>query len=221
MLSTYVAAIRRRQPEGPYVLCGYSFGGMIAFEMAKKLESLNLKVGFLASFNFPPRIKFRMQELDWLEIVLNLAAFLRLIPEETAVAEAAALHQVPHLSEDDVLNWLMKCAPTRRLLELDMSREKLRYWAHLSVSLHGLAHEYEPSGKVHTMDVFYAKPLLSVGRNKTVWLESHLKKWEGFVEGGEVRYHDCVGNNWTMLDGENCWGFQKALKDAMAKRGVL
>src|SRR5579862_4583042 len=30
-----LAAVRERQPEGPYILMGYSFGGLVAFEMAQ------------------------------------------------------------------------------------------------------------------------------------------------------------------------------------------
>ncbi|KAK9709436.1 hypothetical protein K7432_009045 [Basidiobolus ranarum] len=35
----YLTAIRRVQPKGPYYLNGYSFGGLIAFEMARQLEA--------------------------------------------------------------------------------------------------------------------------------------------------------------------------------------
>jgi amino acid adenylation domain-containing protein len=39
MARTYVAAIRQVQPQGPYHLLGHSFGGLLAFEMARRLES--------------------------------------------------------------------------------------------------------------------------------------------------------------------------------------
>jgi amino acid adenylation domain-containing protein len=35
--SHYLAAIRRLQPRGPYTIGGYSFGGVVAFEMARQL----------------------------------------------------------------------------------------------------------------------------------------------------------------------------------------
>ena len=194
---------------------------MLAFEIAKKLSALKLEVGFLASFNLPPHIKVRMQQLDWIETLLTLASFLGLIPEDTAVDESAALHSCAYIPEDLVLDWILACAPPQRIAQLDLNKEKLRDWAHLSVSLHHLAREYEPKGKVTNMDVFYASPLLSVGvENKDVWLETHLKKWESFVED-DVVYHDCVGNHWTMLDGEHCWGLQRALKSALVKRRVF
>jgi acetoacetyl-CoA synthetase len=38
MAASYIAEIRRVQPEGPYSLIGYSFGGMVAFEIAQQLN---------------------------------------------------------------------------------------------------------------------------------------------------------------------------------------
>lgn len=38
MAATYIAQIRSIQPEGPYALCGYSFGGSLAFEVARQLH---------------------------------------------------------------------------------------------------------------------------------------------------------------------------------------
>jgi len=47
MASYYIQEIQTIQPNGPYFLGGYSFGGMIAFEMAQQLHRLGEKVGFL------------------------------------------------------------------------------------------------------------------------------------------------------------------------------
>lgn len=47
----YLSALRRRQPEGPYVLCGYSYGGLVAYEMALRLQREGSSVGMLALFD--------------------------------------------------------------------------------------------------------------------------------------------------------------------------
>lgn len=47
----YLAMLRRRQPEGPYYLGGYSFGGVAAYEMARRLESQGEKVALLVIFD--------------------------------------------------------------------------------------------------------------------------------------------------------------------------
>ena len=48
MAAYYIRAMRTVQPNGPYFLGGFSAGGMVAFEMARQLESSGCKVGFLA-----------------------------------------------------------------------------------------------------------------------------------------------------------------------------
>ena len=48
MAADYLAEIRGLQPEGPYHLCGWSSGGLIAFEMACQLEQQGESVGMLA-----------------------------------------------------------------------------------------------------------------------------------------------------------------------------
>ena len=48
MATDYLAALRAVQPEDPYLLGGWSFGGIIAFEMAQQLEAQGQKVALLA-----------------------------------------------------------------------------------------------------------------------------------------------------------------------------
>ena len=47
----YVASITAHNPDGPYALAGYSFGGVVAYEMAKQIEATGRKVTFLAVFD--------------------------------------------------------------------------------------------------------------------------------------------------------------------------
>jgi amino acid adenylation domain-containing protein len=47
----YIAAIRQQNPDGPYALAGYSFGGIIAWEMAKQLLEMGKEVKMLAMFD--------------------------------------------------------------------------------------------------------------------------------------------------------------------------
>lgn len=47
MASCYVSEMRKLQPEGPYFIGGYSFGGLVAFEMARQLQAAGQEVAFL------------------------------------------------------------------------------------------------------------------------------------------------------------------------------
>jgi amino acid adenylation domain-containing protein len=48
MAEAYIGAIRRVQAQGPYRLLGHSFGGLVAFEMARQLEAQGESVAMLA-----------------------------------------------------------------------------------------------------------------------------------------------------------------------------
>lgn len=47
MAEEYLAAVKATQPNGPYFLCGYSFGGLVAFEMACRLEARGEAAAFV------------------------------------------------------------------------------------------------------------------------------------------------------------------------------
>jgi thioesterase domain-containing protein/acyl carrier protein len=51
MAAEYLKEMRTVQPEGPYQLCGSSFGGLIAFEMACQLMTNGEKVSLLTLFD--------------------------------------------------------------------------------------------------------------------------------------------------------------------------
>jgi amino acid adenylation domain-containing protein len=51
MAAYYLRYLREVQPQGPYMLCGLSFGGMVAYEMARQLTDSGEKIGCLALFD--------------------------------------------------------------------------------------------------------------------------------------------------------------------------
>jgi thioesterase domain-containing protein len=51
MAACYIAAVREVQPEPPYLLAGWSSGGVVAFEMARQLHDQGHPVALLAMFD--------------------------------------------------------------------------------------------------------------------------------------------------------------------------
>jgi thioesterase domain-containing protein len=90
MASWYVDEIRKMQPEGPYSLCGYSYGGTIVFEMARQLNQAGQRVSLLIVIDHAtPKsnyytVKFSLNLL--INILRNIpyraVDFLRLRPEQ-------------------------------------------------------------------------------------------------------------------------------------------
>lgn len=58
MARFYVGEIRRVQPRGPYLLAGFSFGGLVALEMAQLLRKEGETVGFLALLDSFPHTRY-------------------------------------------------------------------------------------------------------------------------------------------------------------------
>jgi acyl transferase domain-containing protein/thioesterase domain-containing protein len=64
MAEAYLAEVRALQPHGPYLLGGYSGGGMVAFEMARRLTDAGEKVELLAFIDtFHPQMPMRKYTL--------------------------------------------------------------------------------------------------------------------------------------------------------------
>jgi amino acid adenylation domain-containing protein len=55
MAAHYLCVLRTVQPEGPYRIGGYCFGGLVAFEMAQQLHRRGERAELVALFNAPNR----------------------------------------------------------------------------------------------------------------------------------------------------------------------
>jgi len=64
MAENYLAAIRKVQPEGPYFLGGYCFGGLVAFEIARILQQRGEHVALLALFSAALRFNHKLPPLS-------------------------------------------------------------------------------------------------------------------------------------------------------------
>ena len=80
MAAYYIQAIQSLQPEGPYLLGGHSFGGLVAFEMAQQLQKRGYEVPLLAILDSgAPSMKVKdvnnfehFDNADWLNIIASL-----------------------------------------------------------------------------------------------------------------------------------------------------
>ncbi len=67
LVSAYIEEIKKVQPAGPYLLSGYSAGGIIVVELARELERQGNEVGLLVIFDPPSHVPFW---LDWFYAVI-------------------------------------------------------------------------------------------------------------------------------------------------------
>ncbi|MEU1784353.1 non-ribosomal peptide synthetase [Streptomyces sparsogenes] len=205
MVGTYVDAIRATQPHGPYAVAGYSYGGAVAFEIAKALEAQGERVDFVGSFNLPPHIKYRMDELDFVETATNLAFFLDLINKKQSLDLPGQLRGLP---KEEQLAHLLEIAPPDRLAELDLDLAKFTAWAELAGGLTDLGRTYTPTGTTRSMTVFYAIPLRGT---KEDWLNNELRRWDEHTTEAN-RYIDVPGEHYTLMGPQHVAAFQAILR---------
>lgn len=217
LVATYVVAIRRRQPKGPYALAGYSYGAPVAFELAKVLEAQGEHVAFLASIDGGPTIGNMMARLDLIDSAVILAFFLGLVDptqRETLPDELRARHGHAPESVDAKALLTAVCAelwqrsPPARRVELGLDLPRLMAWVELSHALVQLGEPYQPTGSVQNLTVFYARPLSGT---KEHWLTHHLKRWDTYVRT-PVRYIEVDGEHHTLFEAGHLARFQGVLR---------
>jgi amino acid adenylation domain-containing protein len=74
MAAQYVEAVRQVEPHGPYLLGGWSFGGVVAFEMAQQLQQMGQEVRLLVLIDsHPPATAGSVAHLSDAELLIGLA----------------------------------------------------------------------------------------------------------------------------------------------------
>jgi acyl-CoA synthetase (AMP-forming)/AMP-acid ligase II/thioesterase domain-containing protein/acyl carrier protein len=205
MVEAYVDAIRRHQPYGPYAIAGYSFGAPIAFEIAKRLESLGERVGFIGCIEETPYLAEPSLKLEGVEGPLHVAYLLGLIDRQQLDELPALLRG--QLAAEDPIEYVVHIAPPARLAELDLDLPRFRAFAEMSRSLVVLGQSYVPSGSVESVTVFYAQPLHGT---KEDWLND-VKRWDGFTRAGN-RYLDVAGEHHSIMSKQHVTSFQAVLR---------
>lgn len=220
-VGTYVAAIRRVQPRGPYALAGYSYGAMLAFEIAKRLDAQlgpeaqdGVAVRFLGSFNLPPHIKMRMRQLNWSMCLLHLAYFIGLTSEDSLDGD-----EFRGLSRDVALARVLSAADERRMRQLSMGKFELLRWVDVAYGLQSMAVDYEPAGTVASIHVFHAEPLKVVAASRDEWIRDHLARWADHSRSRPT-LTQVDGAHYTMLGSEHVGEFAKRLKEALKAGGL-
>src|SRR6201996_3940272 len=111
----YVEELRRIQREGPYHLIGYSFGGVIAYEMARQLLASGERVNFLGlldtpapGYVFPLSARLRMHTANAAQFRRMLAA----LRTRSWLSRGTYIrHTVPAITRHRWLRWLLKKLP--------------------------------------------------------------------------------------------------------------
>ncbi len=123
MVDHYIECVRMVQPKGPYFLGGYSFGGLIAMEMARKLHEQGEKISHLVMFDTYPATDevnnrfYATYDPDFLKLYL-VNAFLKVQENPELCIKKKDLEGIPQRLQ---VGYLAKLAKEKgnKLIEVD------------------------------------------------------------------------------------------------------
>jgi thioesterase domain-containing protein len=198
MASAYLAEVTQAQPQGPYLLGGYSGGGVVAFEMARRLSSAGERVALLALIDtYFPRAPLQP---------LTLRSRLERLAKEGRSYVVTSLRR--RLAD-------RKRAKDLRLLDEVLARgEKVPFAlrdAHLVRSFRRAAALYEPLPWTGHATLFRAEDVPYAYR-----AAGSAYGWDRVILGG-VDAVAVSGSHHTLLLGKNAGPLVRSLSEAVAR----
>jgi amino acid adenylation domain-containing protein len=143
MARQYVALIRERQPQGPYHLGGWCFGGVVAFEAAQQLTAAGEQVALLSLFDSRAPIP-ENAPADGDDVML-LSWFAR----DLAVPYNKTLHippeQLRELDADHMFDYVLDRAHEIGVLPASADRDVLRRYFEVYLANGAALQMYEAS----------------------------------------------------------------------------
>ncbi len=198
LAARYIAEIKTVQPQGPYLVGGASFGGVVAFEMARQLKAQNEELaGPVLLFSAivannprardvdaspPGRLRYRIVSLRnrasafglWKGAWYFSCKVLRNVPYETRRFERAIRHRLQTATSGSVEK-LASISPWK--MEVSYEVKQQRIMNRLMEATDRLIHKYTPG-------VFDGSLLLFKSSNY-----DHLEQWwAGLAQGGMTVY---------------------------------
>jgi amino acid adenylation domain-containing protein len=123
MANRYIEELLKVQPEGFYLLGGYSMGGIVAFEMAQQLQARGKSVRLLALLDTQaPDRETKLQLEDHDGLMISFARELGLSFESLTLSSDRLSN--PNL--DEKLTYVLAAATRQRLLPADIEQEQIR-----------------------------------------------------------------------------------------------
>jgi amino acid adenylation domain-containing protein len=212
MASYYIDAIQCVQGDDPFFIAGYSFGGIVAFEIARQLYAAGKRVGMLAILDTVAPGSHRFSAVSFLR---NLPHWIgdfvvRRKPKEVIRDVGNKLKKVSKLCINGVLRPL-GVAPLRADIteNVDMPAELPERYRRVITAHYQALLRYKPRGYPGRIMLFRAKaqPLLRAYPDNG---------WGRFAEGG-VEVHGVEGNHLNFGEEPYVQVLAKKMRAALEK----
>jgi amino acid adenylation domain-containing protein len=206
MAAHYIEAIRAFQPEGPYLLGGWSMGGIVAFEMAQQLQAQGERIRLLVLMDaVAPDREAHNEELDDASLLLGFAQDLGLTEEDVTVP----LDELLKLSPDKSVAYILERAKAASIVPTDFAAEHLKHLFRV-FKLNSLAmRSYLPEAGLREAILLKAEEQSEESR------EADLG-WSKWVSR-KLKVHTVAGNHFTMVRKDNARALAHCLENCIAE----
>ncbi|MEG3960427.1 thioesterase domain-containing protein, partial [Microcoleus sp. herbarium2] len=186
MAAHYIEAMQAVQPQGPYLLAGWCFGGLVAFEMAQQLQARSEQVSFLGLLDISTE---RVASEELAELELDDAAFLvKLFSKDISLS----LDSIRELGSDEQLLYVMEKIREINLIPPDVGLAQARYLVQILKS-------HIRAAKVYIPQPYQGRPtLFRASEEETANSQDLTLGWEELATEG-VDLHWVPGNHSTMV----------------------
>ena len=185
MASSFIEAIQTIQPNGPYFLLGYSFGGIVAFEMARQLARINQEVALLGLLDIrcPTLERVNLPFSQWLNLHFDRLKKLDLKDRVQYCIDRVFFHKSIDYRDDVIatLSDLEMFAP-ELLNVLDANLQARR--------------DYRPQ-------VYSGQAVLFRSEYQSLYVDRYPELgWRDLITGG-IEIQDLPGNHITLMQEPN------------------
>jgi thioesterase domain-containing protein len=199
--AAYVNELLRAEPAGPYLIGGWSFGAIVAFEMARQLQTRNKCAGLVLLFDMvapsPAGIESILAE-GW----ANEAELMASVANEiTRGAAGATPAELQHLPSQEMLEKIVYRIKSSNAIPADVPPDALAGWLlEMRDWLQALRH-YRPRSYPGRLVLFRATRLPANNPAFAARLAAlgPALGWDRFSEQ-EVEVHRAGGSHYTMFD---------------------
>jgi thioesterase domain-containing protein len=191
MAAHYIKAIMSIQPRGPYLLGGWSMGGLIALEVARQLQNQQLEVGLVVlmdSWASAPR--HQLVEIGSIRFMQNFVLDLFGSLEQTSEEWFAGLQSLE--TEEEQLLFIAERAKQLRILPSDVEHAQIARLLSVFKANLCAAQAYRPQNCHQPLLLFYAEEELE-GEERA----DRLDLYE--LARGEQERYSIPGNHYTIL----------------------
>jgi thioesterase domain-containing protein/acyl carrier protein len=194
MAAYYLEALRDRQPRGPYALGGWSFGGIVAFEMAQQLQNQGQEVALLALLDSPAPgaiTDFHPAEHATkllADLTLDLISTRRHL---TAEERDVIYNELSGLDSDAQLHYVLERARDANVLPRNAGVDRIRYLQRIFRSNLIALSKYSPQTYAKSIVLFRAGDV-------TEQVSGSALGWQ-HLSAKPVEIHVIPGNHYTML----------------------